>query len=193
MDETLHHSQKVFTITVNVIAQALIVAGLCMVGLSMLLAISRFNPYRLNFYKTPPIEQPTVAPQGALPKQIIIAGTSINLPIVPSTINNQVWETTEKGVSYLTMSPVPGEKGNSILYGHNWTDLLGPLVEVKPGQTIRIKYEDETQKTFLVENTATVSPKDTSILMASNEPMITIYTCTGLFDSKRFVVTARPI
>lgn len=179
------------------LAQTLIVAGILMVSLSILLALSRFNPRRLNFYRIPQAQNiestPTQNPNLPRPKHIIIAGTSINLPIIPSTIHNQTWETTEVGVSYLTMSPVPGEKGNSILYGHNWTDLLGPLTEVKPGQTIRIRYEDESQKTFMVENTATVSPNDTSILMASAEPMMTIYTCTGLFDSKRFVVTARPI
>ena len=193
MAQALHHSKKVFTITLNVIAQSLIVAGLLLVALSILLTLSRFNPRRLSFKSQPQIEESTKNNHGALPKYITIAGTSISLPIIPSTIEDQTWETTEEGVSYLTMSPVPGEKGNSILYGHNWTDLLGPLTEVKPGQTIRIRYEDDSQKTFMVENTATVSPNDTSILMASAEPMMTIYTCTGLFDSKRFVVTARPI
>jgi LPXTG-site transpeptidase (sortase) family protein len=197
MDKTLQRSKKVFPITLNLLAQTLIVAGILMVSLSILLALSRINPRRLNFYRIPQtlnnesIE--TADSHLSRPKYITIAGTSISLPIIPSTIEDQTWETTEEGVSYLTMSPVPGEKGNSILYGHNWTDLLGPLMDVKPGQTIRIRYEDETQKTFMVENTATVSPNDTSILMASAEPMMTIYTCTGLFDSKRFVVTARPI
>jgi len=197
MDKTLQRSKKVFPITLNVLAQTLIVAGILMVSLSILLAISRFNPHRLNFYRIPQAQNNeskiVETSHASRPKYITIAGTSISLPIIPSTIQNQTWETTEEGVSYLTMSPVPGEKGNSILYGHNWTDLLGPLTEVKPGQTIRIRYEDDSQKTFMVENTATVSPNDTSILMASAEPMMTIYTCTGLFDSKRFVVTARPI
>lgn len=195
MAQTLHHSKKIFTVTLRIISKALIIAGLLMVGLSILLTLSRFNPRRLNFSGQPRVEAetPVKKVKGVAPKHIIIAGTSINLPVVPSTIRNQVWETSDKGVSYLTMSPIPGEVGNSILYGHNWSELLGPLTGVKPGQTIRIRYEDETQKTFIVENTATVSPKDTSILMASNEPLLTIYTCTGLFDSKRFVVTARPI
>jgi len=196
MDKTLHHTKKILPITLNILGQALIIAGILMVGLSILLALSRINPRRLNFYRIPQTQEigpKKENPVGAQPTRIIIAGTPINLPIFPSAINNQSWETTDKGVSYLSMSPVPGEKGNSILYGHNWTSLLGPLTKVKPGQTIRITYKDETHKTFIVENTAIVSPNDTSILVASKEPMMTIYTCTGLFDSKRFVVTARPI
>ena len=63
---------------------------------------------------------------------------SIDLPIYPASINGTSWETTTKGVSYLKNTPTPGEIGNSVMYGHNWTNLLGPLVRAKPGQKIEI-------------------------------------------------------
>ena len=116
----------------------------------------------------------------------------MNLPIVPSTIKNGVWETTDKGVSYLVQSPVPGNYGNSILYGHNWTKLLANLVYIKPGQTFEIEYSDGSIEKFTIQTTAIVLPSDVSVLRDSRNPLVTLYTCTGPFDSKRFVVTARP-
>jgi len=77
------------------------------------------------------------------------------------------------------------------LYGHNWTNLLGPLVHAKPGQRIYISYADGSVSTFKIQATALVSPQDTSILAPSNDIRVTIYTCAGFMDSQRFVVTAR--
>ncbi len=176
----------------NILANSLLVAGLLLILLSIVLTILRYNPGRLNFGSGIPLATVTKTSE-KLPTHINISASDINLPIYPSTIKDTQWETTDNGVSYLNLSPVPGEKGNSILYGHNWTNILGNLTKVKPGQTVRISYNDGSNKTFIVENTAMVSPKNIAVLLPSDEPLLTIYTCAGLFDTKRFVVTARPV
>lgn len=189
MAQTATYWQKVLSVA----SSSLIVAGILLVGLSIALGFQRYNPHRLSFDfdLQEPVQVKAVKKDAPLPTRITISGTPINLPIVESTIHGQEWETTDKGVSYLSLSPIPGEKGNSILYGHNWTNLLGPLVNVVPGQLIRIFYADGSSVRFVVEGTAMVTPTDTSILLPSKEPLLTIYTCAGFFDSKRFVVTAR--
>jgi LPXTG-site transpeptidase (sortase) family protein len=126
----------------------------------------------------------------SLPVQITISDLNIDLPIIPAKIENQIWETTHAGVSYLVSSPIPGKTGNSIVYGHNWTKLFGNLVNAKSGQDIEISYADGSQKRFIIKSTSIVDPTDSSVLTESNDQKITLYTCTGFLDSKRFVVAA---
>ncbi len=128
--------------------------------------------------------------QGLAPTNIAIPSLGINLPIYKSTIVNNVWQTNDLGASYLTSSPTPGAKGNSVIYAHNWTSLFGPLQNAKVGQKIVVTYPDHTKKTFIIAYTSIVSPDQSSILAPSKDKRITLYTCTGLFDSKRFVAVA---
>ena len=46
------------------------------------------------------------------------------------------------------------------------------------------------ERNFLVEYTSVVDPNQTYILSQTKDKGITLYTCTGFLDTKRFVVTA---
>ena len=116
--------------------------------------------------------------------------SNIYLPIKQATISDGNWEASHDAISYLISSPVPGEKGNSILYGHNWPNLLGNLPKVKPGQNIEIIFNNGTRSVFTVVYTSVVNPDQTHILNDSQDNRITLYTCTGFLDRKRFVATA---
>ena len=95
----------------------------------------------------------------AMPTRIKIPSISIDLPIVPSKIVKGVWEESTIGVSYIAKSPIPGEIGNSILYGHNWPTLLGNLPKIKPGDKITVTYQQEKPRTFTVQFINIVSPQ----------------------------------
>jgi len=128
--------------------------------------------------------------KGEVPKRITISSLGIDLPIYQATIVNNYWPTTDLGASYLTSSPLPGNKGNSVIYAHNWQSLFGKLVNVKIGDTVVVSYPDNTKKTFVVQYTSVVSPDESTILAPSKDNRITLYTCTGFLDSKRFVAVA---
>lgn len=145
-------------------------------------------PTRLNFNNYTYEKQD--ATQGLTPERITISDLGIDLPVYKATIKNNVWPTTDIGASYLTSSPLPGEKGNSVIYGHNWESLFGKLRNAKAGQQVVITYPDNTKKVFVIEYTSIVSPDEASILAPSKDSRITLYTCTGLFDSERFVAVA---
>ena len=125
-----------------------------------------------------------------MPQEIVIRDLNIYLPIYPAEIKNNSWESTTEGVSYLSSSPLPGNTGNSIIYGHNWESLLGRLTKIKPGQEIQILYADKTAKTFVVEYTQVTTSDQTHILSQTKDKRLTIYTCTGFLDFKRFVAVA---
>ena len=172
--------------TKTVTALFFIFGTLCLLY-SSLLTWERTNPKRLSFAASPP--QTNISTH-EYPVRVTIPSIDADLPIIQSEIENNVWQTTSKGVSYLKSTPLPGEIGNSILYGHNWSNLLGKLSEVKPGNIITIEFNTGRTAEFIVSGTGTVSPNDIHVLYPSKDARITLYSCTGFLDSKRFVVTA---
>lgn len=177
-------------------AKTLIIAGCICIVFSGYLFKERYNPVRLSIatYKKTDIKQQITKPQiltvQKTPASLQIRSLKIHLPLIPAKITNQGWETTTQGVSYLTSSPMPGNVGNSILYGHNWPSLLGNLRNIKPGDTMTVYYSDGTVTEFEVEKTAIISPNQIGILDATEDTRITIYTCTGFLDSQRFIAVA---
>lgn len=156
-----------------------------------------YNPNRLAFAQTTN-DVVNVAPQSSLgaaqslPVRLTIPRLMLSLPIEPARASGGSWEVTTKGVSYLISSPKPGEKGNSVLYGHNWQSLLGPIRSLHVNDTIQIVYPHET-KSFTVVYTAEVTPDSTYLIENTSDTRLTLYTCSGFLDSKRFVVTATPV
>lgn len=164
--------------------------GISLIIFGSFLVFQRNNPDRIAFAKNETSEVSILSSNTSLPSSLVIDKLNINLPIITSEIKNGKWEVNNSGVSYLLSSPIPGNKGNSVMYGHNWSNLLGKLINIKIGDEIIIKYEDESVKKFKVILIQEVNPSDTSILNNTNDSRITLYTCSGFLDSKRFVVVA---
>lgn len=164
---------------------------LCLILLSVLL-YQRYHPNPLAFAK--PLSNTLVLSESTtehgLPVRLQIPNVAIDLAVFPSEIQGTTWETTPKGVSYLMTSPRPGGKGNAIFYGHNWPSLLGHLSKVDVGDSINVFFKDGSASHYTVEFITIVRPEQTKILDNSADSRLTIYTCTGFLDQKRFVVTA---
>lgn len=174
----------------NKVSNLLIFLGAVIVVFSFYVVWERNNPSKLNFDLNR-IQTRNDSEFGfSEPIAIVIDELEISLPVFPAKIIDGVWETTDKGVSYLSSTPIPGEYGNSILYGHNWGSILSPLHKAKIGQKISIYYTDGRVNSFKIVSTKTVRPSDTYILDNSEDTRITLYTCGGFFDQNRFVVTA---
>jgi len=92
-------------------------------------------------------------------------------------------------VSWLWTSPIPGNRGNTLMGGHNrWKGENGQLFALDTlnvGDEMEIDYEDGTSLTFCLESVF-VYALDTSpvewILMPGGEARITIITCKGPFN-----------
>ncbi|KKR30448.1 hypothetical protein A2715_04540 [Candidatus Woesebacteria bacterium RIFCSPHIGHO2_01_FULL_39_32] len=167
----------------------LVILGIISLGLSLFFYWQRVTPRRLSF-NIDNLGESEVVGESSKPTALLISDLGISLPIFPAKIQNGKWEATSKGVSYLSTSSIPGELGNSVIYGHNWKSLLGNLTKAKPGQEIMIYYSNGTKKTFKITHTQVVTPNQTKILDRTDDRRITLYTCTGFLDTKRFVVTA---
>ncbi len=173
-----------------IISKFFIAFGFICIVFASFLFWQRNNPGRVAFKSTPIIKVNKNTQSEIYPTRVVIEKIDINLPIIPAKVHGQKWETTSLGVSWLDISPIPGEKGNSILYGHNWNNLLGNLSKIEPGDKIKILYSGASEQSFIVESTAFVAPDNVLVLSQTNSKKITIYTCAGLFDEKRFVAVA---
>lgn len=162
-----------------------------------LLTYQRHNPGRVAFAHAPatrtatPNDPQTVETMFSNPARVKSAQLGFDLPVEATRIQNGTWETSKNAVSYLASSPIPGSQGNSILYGHNWPGLLGKLTKAKPGDIIEVVDGRGATNRFRIDSTAVLSPKDASVLNNTDDTRITIYTCTGFLDTKRFVATAQ--
>ncbi len=165
----------------------LIFLGILLIVLSGYLVYQRYSPKKLEFKN---FSASANTSSEINPVSISIPSLGIKNVIIPSMIKDNKWEATTEGISYLSSSPVPGQDGNSILYGHNWPNILGDLSKIKPGEKIEITMSNGERRIFTVEYTSIVNSSQTHILNQSTDKRITIYTCAGFLDSKRFVATA---
>jgi LPXTG-site transpeptidase (sortase) family protein len=173
----------------KLVSKLFILAGIVFFTIGFYNIYLRENPKQLAFDQYQ-VSQSSVSDMGKLPVKISINAVGINTPVYPSKIVNNIPETTDKGASYLTESPIPGAQGNSIIYAHNWRNLFGPLTAIHTGEDVDVQYADGTKKTFVIEYTSVVNPSESTILLPSTDSRITLYTCTGFLDSKRFVAIA---
>lgn len=123
--------------------------------------------------------------------RVQIANLNIGLPVEESNIENGVWEISESGASHLSGSSNPTEGGNIIIYAHNQDNLFGPLRNISVGEEIVLK-SGYSEFTYIVTDTFAVNPDNIAPVLPTYEEVLTLYTCTGFLDSKRYIVKAIP-
>ncbi len=128
----------------------------------------------------------------AVPSQISIQWF-IDTPIESMSLTNGIWGVSAEKASYLIQSARPGEHGNIIVYGHNTRKILGNIRALKGGETVLVTTSDAVVHRYRVSRLVEVEPSEVSLLQATTTETLTLYTCSGLFDSKRFIVQAIPL
>jgi LPXTG-site transpeptidase (sortase) family protein len=162
-------------------------------GLNSLIIQGLYSNYRtriLSFQVTPVAQESLY--RASLPSKMVISGLVIDLPVIEASIVDGVWQTSDEAVTHLVASARPGENSNIVLYGHNRPELLNPLHQAQVGSEIVVETEAGVKHTYLVEQIEVVGPSAIEYVLPTDEERLTVYTCTGLFDSQRLVVIAKP-
>ncbi len=128
----------------------------------------------------------------ALPKSIYISSI-VNSEIMVAITQEENLPIAQDKPTYLLNSPKPGDDANIIIYGHNSNDVFGNLHTIKKGEEIIIGTSEGTIHPYRVTEILIVEPSNTKPLQATNYELLTLYTCTGLLDSKRLVIQAQPV
>lgn len=123
----------------------------------------------------------------------ISTGKKVDVTITPGVLQDDVWSISDSTATFLTQSARPGEGGNVVIYGHNTRPILGNIRTVKVGEEIAVTTADGQQHRYRVTWTKEVRPSDVSSVQPTDTEVLTVYTCTGFLDSKRFIVRAEPI
>jgi len=150
-----------------------------------------FQENNLSFPKTSPYLEKIE--EGDLPKKIAIPKLKIDLAVLEGKVLNDKWEISEKGVSYLIGSGIPGRSGNVVIYGHNKKNQFGPIRWLKKDEEIKLINRKNEEFIYKVVETKTVSPQEVEILSPTQDSTLTLYTCTGFLDRLRFVIVAKLI
>lgn len=166
------------------------IVGIVLIFYSLFSLWKRNDPSRLQFNAENLISETMPQNGEKIATGIVIESIGVSLPVIPARKNGNLWETTPNGVSHLVSSPTPGEAGNSIMYGHNWGSILKNLYKAKKGDKIVIYFSDGSKSEFEINALVEVSPDEASLLAPTARPILTLYTCSGLFDQKRLVATA---
>ena len=127
------------------------------------------------------------------PIKIIIPKISKSLNITQGEFKNDRWTVAENGVSYLSSSSLPGDHGNSVIYGHNLNNIFGRLYEVKNDDYLYVVLNNGQIVKYKVFETKQIKPTDIEILNETKDNRLTIYTCSGFLDQARFVVVAQEV
>jgi len=148
-----------------------------------------FAPASFSFEKGPDsIER---VEEGDLPEKVVVSRINIDLPVFPGKVVNNQWVIAETGVSYLAGTGIPGRSGNVVIYGHNKKNLFGPIRWLQKDDQIKIVNRKKEAFVYKVTETKTVTPQEIEVLMPSEDPILTLYTCDGFLDKERFVVVAK--
>jgi LPXTG-site transpeptidase (sortase) family protein len=116
------------------------------------------------------------------------SGKQVNL--VRTQLSQGTWFVDEVNGNYLSDSASLDSGGNVVIYGHNFDHIFGTLDSAKPGEVVRVTDQNQKEHTYRIEHITEVEPSDISWIQPTLEPMLTLYTCAGLFDSKRLIVRA---
>lgn len=122
------------------------------------------------------------------PIKLYIPKLERTLEITDGYIENNRWTVSKSGVSYLVDSAKPEEGGNTIIYGHNTTGVLGRLWKVQKDDLVYLTSQDNKVYKYKIIERKEVKPNEVEILKQEGSPRVTIYTCSGFLDSARFVI-----
>ncbi len=154
-----------------------------------------FGLYRLYTLKILSFSQTNFPPTQASTQisRIDIDRVFIHLPVNKATVTDGTWEISPDSASHWDNSAGPGDDGNIVIYGHNKTNLFGPIRWLNPGDTIKLTNILSQEFTYKVTEIATVAPNQVEYILPKDQETLTLYTCTGLFDSQRYIVIAKII
>lgn len=133
----------------------------------------------------------TSKPHTATPVRIFIPSIS-TIDIVKAGKIQGEWTISKKAANYVLQSATPGTPGNAIIYGHNTYNIFANLHQTKKGDQVTLYMSDGVIRRYTVVDIQEVTPDNIDVLKPTITEVLTIYTCSGWLDSKRFVVRAVP-
>lgn len=120
--------------------------------------------------------------------------------IIINSTGEPEWETVPFVALHYRETALVGGRGNAVIAGHvvtiSWGNVFRDLYKLNFGDEVKVE-TDEGRFTYIVEDLKLVKPDNVSVMGPSNDPILTLITCGGEFDSRsrsfsdRLIVTSR--
>src|SRR3989338_7781667 len=156
-------SLKLFPYTQLIFSLLLIIFG----GAVLLYAAFQ----KVSFHKPKPAiaRETSNAAAFSKPAKLYIPKMSKILYVSDGYVQGNRWVISETGVSYLVTSALPGQTGNSVIYGHNTKNILGGLWRVQAGDPIYVILSDGTFVKYQIFETKEIAPTHVDILNETDD------------------------
>lgn len=162
----------------------LLISGLVLISV---FCIWRYHSSRILSFTTLEQEFFQNYDEGVIPVHIRAYPVGVDVEVKKAQIKDGVWTIYPKSAGYIR------NENNLIIYGHNKDQLMGPIRYIKNDAQITLLGNDGEENKYAVIKTDTVEPDNLQYIQATNEDTLTIYTCIGFLDTKRFIVVAKRI
>ena len=116
------------------------------------------------------------------------AAANIGVGIIPGYYNAKTngWTLTETDAQFAVISAQPNNiSGNTFIYGHYRPNVFAYLHLITPGTIATITTNNGYKFNYKFINTYAVTPTDTAVLSNSQNPILTLQTCSGSFFQNR--------
>lgn len=170
----------------------LMIVGVFLVSLSGIHWYFRYQSLSLSKELLASYEVQQQIDEGLTPTKIYIQWF-VDVNIETQFFSDNQWTISENFASYLYQSSKPTQKGNIIIYGHNTRKILGNIRALKGNEIITITTKNGEEHKYQIFNIDEVNPDEVDYLKPTSEEILTLYTCSGFLDSKRFIVQAKPM
>ena len=145
----------------------------------------RYHQARILSFNTKEVAK--ISASNINPLHIKAYPVGVDIDIKPAVITNGVWPVFPNTAGFVTNG------NNTIIYGHNKNNILGPIRYIKIGAIIEILDSNSKITKYSVIKTDIVSPNNLEYIQDTEKKTLTLYTCTEFLDSKRFIVVALPL
>jgi len=168
------------------------VAVLLGVGYGYFWSPPRQQPLRVLPASTLAAQTPTEPPKqkniSGKPVHIQIPKLGIELQILDGVYNQQdnSWTLSDRLPHFALPSvPANNQAGSTLIYGHNNKYVFGSLNKLSVGDIAYVQTDNGHIFSYVYQTVQKVGPTDTSILAYQGPPILTLQTCTGLWNEWR--------
>ncbi len=145
-----------------------------------------------------PIAQVVTTPKVKILSRQIVSGhptafsierLGINLPVKDGVYNTQTqdWTLTNDAVFFATITSEPNDtRGNTFIYGHNQSQVIGAMKDIVVGDTLTIQTSNGHTFTYTYSHDSFVTPTFTAALDEDPDvPQLMVMTCEGIWSQSR--------
>lgn len=126
------------------------------------------------------------------PQRISIPRLGIDLPVQESKIKDGYWTISETSANHGLGTAGPGESGKDVIFAHARESLFANLKNARLNDLVTVEANNK-QYTYQVTTIKEVNSNDLEVIIPTSSEQLVLYTCSGLYGSKRLIVTAIPV